>query len=227
MVLMNIARLKGYLFDLDGTLLASTRFWHEAYGKALARFGVEMPADYVEHVNHLNIASGTAYTAERFGIEGGAASVERVWRELAGDAYAEEIELTPHAKELLYALKNADKHLGIATALDLELAQACLERHGVWGIFETFVTVGDVGKDKSSPAVYLSAAERLGLSPCECAVFEDGETGARSARSAGFFVAGVADPYSGSDPARMRAVCDRYEKDLGGYLADFAPSVRR
>lgn len=65
MVLMDIARLKGYLFDLDGTLLASTRFWHEAYGKALARFGVEMPADYVEHVNHLNIASGTAYTAER------------------------------------------------------------------------------------------------------------------------------------------------------------------
>ena len=83
---MDIARLKGYLFDLDGTLLASTRFWHEAYGKALARFGVEMPVDYVEHVNHLNIASGTAYTAERFGIEGGAASVERVWRGLGGGA---------------------------------------------------------------------------------------------------------------------------------------------
>lgn len=221
MVLMDFSELKGYLFDLDGTLLASTRFWYEVYGEALARFGLKMPDDYVGHVNHLNIASGTAYTAERFGIEGGAASVERVWRELAGRAYAERIELTPHAKELLNALKKAGKRLAIATALDRDLAEACLTRHGVWELFEVFVTVGDVGKDKSSPAVYLEAANRLGLTPDECAVVEDGETGVRSARAAGFFTAGVADPFSGSDPGRMQALCDRYESDLGGYLSDF------
>ena len=50
----------------------------------------------------------------------------------------------------------------------------------------------------------------------------NGEVGAASAKKAGFFAAGVYDPFSGSDPARMAEVCDRYERDLGGYLADFA-----
>lgn len=218
--MMKIDELDGFIFDLDGTLFASTGMWHDIYGKALAHFGIDMPADYTEHVNHLNIARGTAYTAERFGIEGGAKAVERVWRELSGKAYANDIELTPHAKELLYALKKEDKHLAIATALDRDLAEACLSRHGIAGLFEAFAEVGEVGRDKSSPDVYLHAAKLIGLPPARCAVFEDGEVGARSAHGAGFFTAGVIDPFSGSDPQRMAVVCDRLERDLGGYLAD-------
>ena len=173
------------------------------------------------HVNHLDIAGGTAYTAARFGLACGAEGVAQVWRSIAGDAYRERIDLTPHAKELLYALKSADKTLAIATALDRDLAQACLERHGVWQLFDAFVSVADVGKDKSSPDVYIAAAEALGAEPSECVVVEDGFVGARSAHAAGFFTAGVKDPYSGATADMMRSVCDRLEDDLGGYLADF------
>ena len=128
---MRFSEAKAYLFDLDGTLLASTGLWYGVYAKALAHFGIDMPEDYVAHVNHLDIAGGTAYTAARFGLVCGAEGVAQVWRSIAGDAYRERIDLTPHAKELLYALKSADKTLAIATALDRDLAQACLERHGV------------------------------------------------------------------------------------------------
>ena len=174
MVLKDISSFDGFIFDLDGTLLASTRLWYDVYREALARFGIDMPADYVEHVNHLNIAGGTAYTAARFGIPGGQSAVERVWRELAGDAYANTVELTPHAKELLYALKSRGKRLAIATALDRDLAEACLSRHGVWGLFEAYSDVGETGKDKSAPDVYLAAAAAIKLPPERCVVFEDG-----------------------------------------------------
>ena len=122
--MMKFADLKGYIFDLDGTLLASTGLWYGIYRKALARFGIEMPDDYVAHVNHLDISRGTAYTAERFGLSCGAEGVAKVWREYAGDAYASAIEMTPHAKELLSALSALGKKLGIATALDEDLARA-------------------------------------------------------------------------------------------------------
>lgn len=223
---MDIAGHKCFIFDLDGTLLASTHMWHDIYGAALARFGIAMPDDYVAHVNHLNIDGGTAYTAERFGIAGGKAAVEKVWRELAGDAYAKEVELTPHAKELLYAIKNAGKTLAIATALDRDLAEACLSRHGVWGLFDLFSGVGGSVRDKSTADVYLAVSEGLELSPAQCVVFEDGYEGAASAHGAGFFIAGVRDRYSGADADRMRGVCDRLEDDLGGYLADFASHAR-
>lgn len=219
---MKFCELAGYIFDLDGTLLASTSLWHGVYARALAHFGIEMPDDYVEHVNHLNIEKGTEYTARRFGLACGGEGVAKIWRKYAEEAYAHEVDLTPYARELLAALRGRGKKLAVATALDEDLARVCLSRHGVWEMFSAFVTVGDVGKDKSAPDVFLAAAAALGLTPYECAVVEDGEVGAASAKKAGFFAAGVYDPFSGSDPAWMAEVCDRYERDLGGYLADFA-----
>lgn len=219
---MKFCELSGYIFDLDGTLLASTSLWRSVYAKTLARFGIEMPDDYVEHVNHLNIEKGTEYTARRFGLVCGGEGVAKIWREYAEQAYAHDVALTPCAGELLTALRRKGKKLAVATALDKDLARVCLSRHGVWEMFGVFVTVGDVGKDKSSPDVFLAAAAELGLTPDGCAVVEDGEVGAATAKKAGFFVAGVYDSFSGSDPTRMAEVCDRYECDLGGYLADFA-----
>lgn len=226
MVLMKFAELEGYVFDLDGTLLASTAMWHDVYAKALAHFGIEMPDDYVEHVNHLNIEKGTDYTARRFGLECGGQGVAAIWRHYAERAYSREVEMKPFAVQLLRTLHDAGKRLAVATALDEDLSRACLSRHGVWELFSVFVSVSEVGKDKSSPDVYLAAADRLGLSPASCAVVEDGEVGAATAKKEGFFSAGVYDAYSGSDPRRMREICDRYEHDLGGYLSDFTHASR-
>ena len=180
---MKFCELAGYIFDLDGTLLASTSLWHGVYARALAHFGIEMPDDYVEHVNHLNIEKGTEYTARRFGLACGGEGVAKIWRKYAEEAYAHEVDLTPYARELLAALRGRGKKLAVATALDEDLARVCLSRHGVWEMFSAFVTVGDVGKDKSAPDVFLAAAAALGLTPYECAVVEDGEVGAAKTTS--------------------------------------------
>lgn len=183
---MKFCELAGYIFDLDGTLLASTSLWHGVYARALAHFGIEMPDDYVEHVNHLNIEKGTEYTARRFGLTCGGEGVAKIWRKYAEEAYAHDVDLTPYARELLIALQGRGKKLAVATALDEDLARVCLSRHGVWEMFSAFVTVGDVGKDKSAPDVFLAAAAALGLTPYECAVVEDGEVGAASAKKRAF-----------------------------------------
>ena len=160
------------------------------------------------------------------GVGWGKAGVERGWGEIAGYAYSKAVERTPHARGLLYGIKNAGETRAIATALDRALAEACLSRHGVWGLFDLFSGVGGSVRDKSTADVYLAVSEGLGLSPAQCVVFEDGYEGAASAHGVGFFVAGVRDRYSGADADRMRGVCDRLEADLGGYLADFASPVR-
>lgn len=107
---MKFCELAGYIFDLDGTLLASTSLWHGVYARALAHFGIEMPDDYVEHVNHLNIEKGTEYTARRFGLACGGEGVAKIWRKYAEEAYAHEVDLTPYARELLAALRGRGKN---------------------------------------------------------------------------------------------------------------------
>lgn len=217
---MDFGKLKGYIFDLDGTLFASTGIWRGIYADTLAHFGKEMPDDYVTAVTHLDIARGTAYTAERFGLD--QREVERLWREKAAKAYGEVVSLTPHATELLSAIRACGGRLAVATALDEDLSKMCLTRHGAEGFFQVIATVKDAGRDKRFPDVYLAAAKGLGLAPSDCAVVEDGLTGARTAKRAGFFVAGVRDAASGSSAEDMLSVCDTFADDFGDYLPLFS-----
>ncbi len=55
------------------------------------------------------------------------------------------------------------------------------------------ITLDDVARPKPAPEPYLLAAERLGLPPARCLVFEDSETGAEAAHRAGCVVVQVPD----------------------------------
>ncbi|MBA9030402.1 HAD superfamily hydrolase (TIGR01509 family) [Rhizobium leguminosarum] len=53
------------------------------------------------------------------------------------------------------------------------------------GLFDAIVTLEDVGVGKPDPAVYLKAAELLGVPPDECLAFDDTEEGVDAATRAG------------------------------------------
>ena len=63
--------------------------------------------------------------------------------------------------------------------------------------YDTIITADDITLSKPNPQCFLLAAERLGVKPEECAVFEDSIHGLNAARAAGMFVVGVAtsNPY--------------------------------
>jgi beta-phosphoglucomutase-like phosphatase (HAD superfamily) len=59
-----------------------------------------------------------------------------------------------------------------------------LNKCGIATLFDAIVTTSEAGKSKPSPEVYLLAAQRIGVSPCDCIVFEDSPNGLKSAKSA-------------------------------------------
>lgn len=59
-------------------------------------------------------------------------------------------------------------------------------------VFDAILTSEDFTESKPSPQCYLRAAERLGVEPLECVVFEDSFNGLRSGRAAGMYVVGLA-----------------------------------
>ena len=63
--------------------------------------------------------------------------------------------------------------------------------------YDTIITADDITLSKPNPQCFLLAAERLGVKPEECAVFEDSIHGLNAARAAGMYVVGVAtsNPY--------------------------------
>ena len=62
--------------------------------------------------------------------------------------------------------------------------------------FDVIITAADIIRSKPSPECYLLAAERLGVTPDECVVFEDSEAGIQSAKNAGMKIAALATTLS-------------------------------
>lgn len=172
---------KGFLFDLDGTLVDSLPVVERSWCKWADRFGI--PHDEV-----LNFIHGKqAITSLRHFLPG--RSEEEIQAEFR---YLETVEAQdtdgitalPGAVALLTQLDNAGIPWAIVTSGSVPVAHA---RHRAGGLPEAkiFVTAERVRHGKPAPDAYLLGAELLGLAPQECAVVEDAPAGLLSGLSAG------------------------------------------
>jgi len=87
-----------------------------------------------------------------------------------------------HEREWLQAIASAAPRLNIEVVLDALTAVHC---------FQAIVSAEDVTKGKPDPAVYLTAAAKVGVPPTRCVVVEDAPAGIEGARSAGMRSIGV------------------------------------
>ena len=131
------------------------------------------------------------------------------------------VEAKPHAVEYLHLLRTSGAKLAVATSLPPALRDPAMAHVGIGGLFDEVVSVDDAGDvSKESPDVYLLAAERLGVSPADCTVFEDLLVGIKAAKSVGMTVWAMNDDSSAGDWAEICEVSD-------GVLFDFsdAPEI--
>lgn len=211
----NTPRIQAAIFDLDGTLLDSLGIWQPIDREFLAKRGYDLPSDYARAIATMHLHEAAEYTIRRFSLNEQADDVVDEWLRMARDAYENKVPLKAGAAEYLKRLKARGVRLAVATALARELAEVALQRHGLFEEFEAVVYTSEVGQGKSSPAVFLRAAERLNLSPEACAVFEDTLAGLRSAKAAGMQVFGVADDGAVGERDEIVALVD-------GYIENFA-----
>jgi HAD superfamily hydrolase (TIGR01509 family) len=180
-------RLAGVLWDMDGTLLDSEKLWDIAVRELARAHGHEMTAE----IRHALIgASGPNALRIMFtglGIEPTPAAVraagEFIERRVS-ELMSGPIPWRPGAKDAL-SLVRAE---GLPTALVTNTKRARTE----FGLdtlgrdfFDVSVCGDEVAHGKPDPAIYLRAAELLGVDPADCVAVEDSPTGARAAAAAG------------------------------------------
>ena len=96
--------------------------------------------------------------------------------------------------ELVRSLRSRGIPCAIGTGSALPGALATLESAGISHLFDIILTPDDVppGRGKPQPDIFLLAAQRMGVAPADCIVFEDAEPGLRAAQAAGMASARVA-----------------------------------
>jgi len=81
--------------------------------------------------------------------------------------------------------------MAIGTAAITLNVNYVLDNLQIRNYFDVIVTAGDVAVSKPHPGVFLMAAEKLGIPPAACLVFEDAPKGIEAARRAGMKAVGI------------------------------------
>lgn len=174
------------LFDMDGLVLDTeklyTRFWQEA---AIA-CGYPMTKEQALGMRSLNRGAGLAKMQSYFGPAVDYDFIRNKRIELM-DAFVEQegVYLKHGIHELLAFLKERGIKTAIATSSPMERTLRYLGSVALQDSFDELVSGYMVEKGKPEPDIYLYAAEKLGVKPCNCMVLEDSPAGILAAHRAG------------------------------------------
>lgn len=200
---------KAFIFDFDGTLADSMWVWHEVDLEFARRRGLHFSKEDSEIIAALGFEGTAAWLLERFGLDESVEDLIAEWYGIAEESYAHNVFLKPGAKELVRFLKDAGYPVAIASSLDRKLLEEALANNGALDCFDAIVVCDEVtDKGKSTPAVYLETAARLGVDLRDCVVFEDVAMAARSAKAGGAFVVGVRDDHPQQARADLQEAAD-------------------
>lgn len=189
---IDLNQYQAVIFDMDGTIVDNMHFHNKAWVEFIKRRKIEVKEK--EFMGQATGRSNTAILEILFGrkIEkeehhAFQEEKEAIYREI----YKPEFKEVAGFKTFLKKLDGRGIKTGIATNAHLENRVFTLELLELEDFFSVVIGSEDVEKGKPHPAVYLLAAEKLGVDPKKCLAFEDTALGIKSAKDAGLTVVGV------------------------------------
>ena len=183
-------KCKGFLFDLDGTLVDSLPVVERAWSNWAKSRDLD-PAVVLDFIH-----GKQAITSLRHFMPGETEEAIQQQFRLLERTEAEDtngISALPGAVALLQRLDQLSVPWAIVTSGSVPVAHA---RHAAGELArpEVFITAELVARGKPNPDPYLLGAEKLGLKPEECVVVEDAPAGILSGLAAGCKVIAVNAP---------------------------------
>lgn len=186
--------MKGYFFDMDGTLLDSMPNHAKAWEKVMAQYGIRFaPRDC--YINEGRTSRDVIrLLADRQGVAIADDQLDEIYlaKTAAYRQMGERVPVDGVGKLLRYLAQDPSNQIWVVTGggqIDLweQLEQLFP------GIFrrEYMITAFDVTHGKPAAEPYLKAWERSGLKKDECCVIENAPLGIISGKAAGLFTVGV------------------------------------
>lgn len=184
---------KAYLFDCDGTIADSMPLHYVAWNKALSKWGCEFSEELFYAWGGMPVAEIIATLNKQQGLTMPVEDVSKLKEAL----YYEVLPELKAVPEVLEHIEASHGHIpfAVVSGSTRESVTASLKLLGVLDKFDTLVCAGDYTKSKPDPEPFLIAAERLGVAPEDCLVFEDTEMGIQAATAAGMASVKIAQPW--------------------------------
>lgn len=217
---MKNIKLKGAIFDMDGVLIDTEKLYLRFWKEAAAEFGYDMRDEHVFAVRSMARKYSIPKLKSMLGEDFPTEEVRSRRTELMNDFISKSgIETKKGLFRLLNHLRDSGIKIAVATATQRERTLSYLSRIGALEFFDAVICGDMVTTGKPAPDIYLTAAAELGLSPEECAAFEDSPNGLMAAHSAGCYTVMVPDLTQPDD--EVSPYIDNVIEDLGEAVSLF------
>jgi beta-phosphoglucomutase len=180
-------KIKAVLFDMDGVLIDAKDWHYEALNQALAIFGME-----INRYDHLVTYDGlpTKKKLEMLTLERG---LPRALHSFINDMKQEFTFQIGYAKcrptfnhqYALSHLKAGGYKMAACSNSIRKTMEILFDRAALTNYFDFYLSNEDVKESKPHPEMYITAMERLKLTPDECLILEDNENGIKAAQASG------------------------------------------
>jgi len=214
----DMKNIKGVIFDFDGTLLDSMNIWVEFEIEYLRSMGAEAKPGLAEVLRAMSSVEEAIYFQEEYGVKQTVDEIISGRNALIGEKYRNSIPLKPGVMEVLEMLHNKGIKMCIATATERELIGPAIERLNLLKYISRVFTCEEVGVSKSSPDIFIQAADYMGTDVHETLVVEDALYAVTTAKKESFIVAGLYDKSSLDHMEEIKKLSDYYWMDFGEML---------
>ncbi|RYY61145.1 MAG: HAD family phosphatase [Chitinophagaceae bacterium] len=204
-----MARYSAFIFDMNGTMVDDMHFHEKAWYEIIVN---ELQAPLTSEQLKLQMYGKNEELFERvFGA--GKYTADQV-RELSMRKEKQyQADFLPHLKlidgleVLLQKAQQENIGLAIGTAAITFNVDYVLDRLGLRHFFPVIIGPEDVKVSKPDPEVFLKAAERLGVDPAACVVFEDAPKGIEAAKRAGMKAVGISSFHTAEELQNDNVLC--------------------
>jgi len=222
--------LRALIFDMDGVLIDSEPFWHEAEMAGFAQAGLALTREDCLTTTGLRVdAMVDHWFARKPWTAPPPREIEAVIVRHVIALIGERGVRKPGVDRALAFAAQAGLRTALASSSPSVLIDAVLAKLGLRDRFEVIHSAEGEPYGKPHPGVYIHTAEKLGVRPEECIAIEDSPNGVVAAKAARMGCIAVPEPALQGHPwfAIADAVIESLEEidEIGGALPGL-PTLR-
>lgn len=189
------------IFDMDGLLIDTEPIWRRSEIEVFGELGLHLTEEQCMQTMGVRVADVVELWYSRHPWVGPSCSeVTRLIYTSVIKHVQSEGSPMPGVSNALRIVHDRGMPCAVASSSSEILILAVIEQLNIGEYIQVVCSADDEAEGKPHPAVYVTAARRLGVQPEECVAFEDSPNGILSAKSAGMLCIAVPDPYFAMDP---------------------------
>jgi len=203
---------KAAIFDMDGTLLDSMRYWRLGSLEYLIAHNLPIPDSILPVVFYRSGKINIVEALKTLGISPDQEQLQCEMLERMKQHYMNDVKPKEHALDYLKKLNAQGIRCCVATATTKDIAFKALERHGLNEYLEFIYDESDAGTNKNHVSYFQGVCDRLELPMEQCVMFEDAVYSMRTVKRTPMGLVAIEDYTNRNDREEIIALADRYIK---------------